>query len=46
MGSRCFINIIEIKWKHFKSIFMYNIFLRKTIMKSGLMSMDVISMME
>lgn len=37
---------LNIKWKHFKSIFMYNHFLRKIAMKSGFMGMDIIDTME
>lgn len=34
---------LNIKWKHFKSPFMYNTFLRKIAMKSGFMKMDMIN---
>lgn len=34
---------LNIKWKNLKSPFMYNTFLRKMAMKSGLMSMDMIN---
>lgn len=37
---------LNMKWKHFKSPFMYNTFLRKIAIKSGLMSMDMINIIE
>ena len=34
---------LNIKWKNFKSSVMYNTYLRKIVMKSGLISMDIIN---
>ena len=34
---------LNIKWKNFKSSVMYNTYLRKMVMKSGLISMDIIN---